>query len=159
MKYLLVVIALLLASNLNAQQAPNNFDTFIRVYDLHGKKISKGRIQSITNTTLYLKGKQVIPVDSIGMIKTKHSVGNDLLIGSVTGALIFSLFGMATSNPDALLLTHSKGEAATTGAMLGLLSGAAFGGITTLFKNSETYEIYEDQMKLKEFKERILLSK
>ncbi|HSI69816.1 MAG TPA: hypothetical protein VK941_06275, partial [Gillisia sp.] len=92
--------------------------TFIRVYDLHGKKISKGRIQSITNTTLYLKGKQEIPVDSIGMIKTKHSAGNDLLIGSVTGALIFSLFGMATSNPDALLLAHSKDEAATTGVML-----------------------------------------
>jgi len=47
----------------------------LRVYDLAGKKINKGHVTMVTDTSLQLEGKSApvsIPVRSIGFIKTKR---------------------------------------------------------------------------------------
>ena len=146
MKNLFFAIALVLSVNISAQVGPEKANVFVRVYDLQGKKISKGNILSISDTLLQLKGKREpmkIAARSIGLIKTKHSGGNNVLIGAVSGATFLAILGAAAYNPGSWVV----GSAA---------AGAAIGGITTLFKNSKSYKINGDELKWKEFKESII---
>ena len=158
MKNLFFVIALILGINISAQVGTEKTNVFVRVYDLQGKKISKGNIFSISDTLLQLKGKIEpikIAANSIGLIKTKHSGGKNVLIGAISGATFFAILGAATADPDALVLGYSAGEGAASGALLGGISGAAIGGITILFNNSATYIINGDELKWKAFSEMI----
>lgn len=159
MKNLFFAIALILSININAQEGTEKANVFVRVYDLQGKKISKGNILSISDTLLQLKGKREpmkITARSIGLIKTKHSGGNNVLIGAVSGATFLAILGAASADPDAMFLGYSTGEGAAMGVLLGAPTGAAIGGITTLFKNSKSYKINGDELKWKEFKETII---
>jgi len=156
MKNLILVITLILSSNVCAQNGLENTNVFVRVYDLQGKKISKGKILSISETSLQLnrKGESMnIPVESIGSIKTKRSAGNNVLFGAATGATTMAILGAATADPDAWIFGYTAGEGAAAGALLGGTAGAAIGGITILFKNSKSYEINGDKVKLKAFTE------
>ncbi len=156
MKNLILVITLILSINVCAQNGLENTNVFVRVYDLQGKKISKGKILSISETSLQLnrKGESMnIPVESIGSIKTKRSAGNNVLFGAATGATTMAILGAATADPDAWIFGYTAGEGAATGALLGGTAGAAIGGITILFKNSKSYEINGDKVKLKAFTE------
>ena len=155
MKNLIFAITLILGINVCAQNVYENTNVFVRVYDLQGKKISKGKILSISETSLQLnrKGESVkIPVISIGSIKTKHSAGNNVLVGAAIGATSMAILGAATADPDAWF-GYTAAEGATGGALFGGATGAAIGGITVLFKNSKSYEINGDKEKLKAFKE------
>lgn len=159
MKNLLFVIALLLSITINAQEVTKKANIFVRVYDLQNKKISKGNITSISETSLHLNrnGEYVkIPVNKIGSIKTKHSAGNNVLIGAAGGAIPMAILGAATADPDAMIFGYTAGEGAAAGALFGGTIGAAIGGITILFKNSKSYIINGDELKLKEFKELII---
>jgi hypothetical protein len=50
-------------------------------------------VLSVTDTSLSLKEKNVIfPVSTIGSIRTKHSAGNNILIGSVIGTTTLAIF-------------------------------------------------------------------
>ena len=159
MKTLIFVITLILSINVCAQNEFENTDVFVRVYDLQGKKIGKGKILSMSETSLQLnkKGNSLtIPVSDIGSIKTKHSGGNNVLIGAATGAAVMAVLGAATADPDACILGYTAGEGAAVGAILGGTAGAAIGGITILFKNSKSFEINGELEKLIAFKEMIL---
>jgi len=159
MKNLFFAIALILSIHISAQEGTEKANIFVRVYDLQGKKISKGNILSISDTSLQLKGKREpmkITVNSIGLIKTKQSAGNNVLIGALSGASFFGLLGAVTADPDALILGYSAGEGAAAGAFIGGTAGATIGGITALFKNSKSYKINGDELKWKEFKETII---
>lgn len=159
MKNLIFAITLILGINVCAQNGFENTNLFVRVYDLQGNKIGKGKILSISETSLQLnrKGESVkIPVSSIGSIKTKRSAGNNVLIGAVTGATTMAILGAATAEPDAWIFGYTAAEGATAGALGGALVGAAIGGITILFKNSKSYEINGDKAKWKAFKEMII---
>lgn len=134
---------------------------FVRVFDLDGKKISKGKIVAISETSLQLirdERSDVIPVSNIGSIKTKHSGGNNVLIGATIGAIPMAVFGYASADPDAEILAtnYTAGEGALQGVLLGGTLGAGIGGITTLFKNSKSYTINGDAEKWKIFKESII---
>ena len=145
MKVLAFVFAILFAHDLSAQKP-----IFIRVYDLKGNKIGKGHVLSVTDTSLRLKEKNVIiPVSAIGSIRTKHSAGNNILIGSVIGTTTMAILGAASGGGDNSYYT--SGEGAALGPLVGLPLGAALGGITVLFKNSKTYLINGDSTRWKEF--------
>jgi hypothetical protein len=159
MKSLIFVITLILSINVYAQNELENTNIFVRVYDLQGKKIGKGKILSISETSLqlYRKGESVkVMVDGIGSIKTKHSAGNNVLIGAATGATTMAILGAATADPDAWISGYTTREGAAAGALLGGTAGAAIGGITILFKNSKSYEINGYMEKWKVFKEMII---
>ena len=159
MKNLIFAITLILSINVYAQNEFENTNIFVRVYDLDGKKIGKGKILSISETSLqlYRKGESVkVKVNGIGSIKTKHSAGNNVLVGAATGATTMAILGAATAEPDAWILGYTAGEGAAIGAFLGGTVGAAIGGITILFKNSKSYEINGDIEKWKAFKEMII---
>ena len=144
MKILAIVFIVLLAHHASAQKP-----IFIRVYDLKGNKIGKGHVLSVTDTSLSLKEKNVIfRVSTIGSIRTKHSAGNNILIGSVIGTTTLAILGAASGGDNSYF---TSGEGAALGPVIGLPLGAAIGGITVLFKNSKTYIINGDSTRWKEF--------
>ena len=120
---------------------------FVRVYDLSGKKINKGHVLKVTDTSLQLKGKSapIISVRSIGSIKTKHSAGNNILIGSIVGASSMVILTLAGDQG------YTNGQEVGVGILLGLPLGAAIGSLTILFKNSKSYLIEGDATKWKAF--------
>ncbi|MBT8265499.1 MAG: hypothetical protein KJO41_07060 [Bacteroidia bacterium] len=159
MKNLIFLITLIFSINICAQNEFENIDIFVRVYNLQGKKIGKGKILSISETGIQLNRKGValtIPLDNIGSIKTKRSAGNNVLVGTATGGSIMTILGVATADPDAGIYGYTAGEGALAGFILGGTAGAAVGGITILFKNSKSYEINGDKARLKTFTEMIL---
>jgi len=148
MKIITLVLLILLSNNIYSQKS-----IFVRVYDLAGKKVNKGHVLNITDTSLQLEGKSPvdIPVDSIGSIKTKHSAGNNLLIGSIIGASSVAIIGAVTAEPEGAIVEYTAAEGAAAGALIGIPVGAAIGGLTILFKNSKTFLINGDVMKWKAF--------
>ncbi len=127
---------------------------FIRVYNLSGKKINKGHLLSVTDSTLLLEGKNsslIIPVTSIGFIKTNRSAGNNLLIGSLAGGATLAIAGAVSSNPDKTILSFTPAQGAATGAAIGLPVGAMIGALDMLFKHSKKYLINGDTIKWKLF--------
>ncbi|WP_223552282.1 hypothetical protein [Aestuariivivens sp. NBU2969] len=159
MKNLIFAITLILSINVCAQNEIENTNVFVRVYDFQGKKIGKGKILSISETSLqlYRKGESVkVMVNGIGSIKTKHSAGNNVLVGAATGATTMAILGAATADPDAWIFAYTAGEGAAVGALLGGTAGAVSGGISILFKNSKSYDINGDMEKWKAFKEMII---
>ena len=155
MKNLFFAIALILSINISAQKGTEKTNVFVRVYDLQGKKISKGNILSISDSLLQLKGKREpmkIATRSIGLIKTKHSGGNNVLKGAVIGATGLAILFAASAGEDT---PYDAAGGAAGGAFLGGFFGAAVGGVTILFKNSKSYIINGDELKWKEFKETI----
>jgi len=156
MKNLFFAIALILSINISAQKGTEKTNVFVRVYDLQGKKISKGNILSISDSLLQLKGKREpmkIATRSIGLIKTKHSGGNNVLKGAVIGATGLAILMAATAGEDTY---HDAAGGAAAGVFVGGIFGAAVGGVTSLFKNSKTYEINGDKEKWEAFKQMII---
>jgi len=154
----LLGVLLFIPLGLNAQRESNYNYMFVRVYNLEGKKINKGNVLVVTDTTLVIKGKrgyENIPVNSIGLIKTKHSEGHNVLMGAVVGGSTIAILGVATADPDAWIFGYSAGEGAAVGGVLGGTAGAAIGGITILFKNSKSFIINGDLSKWKAFQEGI----
>jgi hypothetical protein len=157
MKNLFLLIVLLLSIAISAQEMSKKKNVFVRVYDLHGNKISKGIILSISDSTLVLNGKKEsikIPANTIGLIKTKHSGGNNVLVGAASGATILGIVGIATADPNAWF-GYTAGEGAAAGVILGVIPGAVIGGITTVFKNAKSYKIGGDELKWAAFKKEI----
>ncbi len=158
MKTLIFAIVLIFSINIYAQGETDMGNIFVRVYNLQGQKISKGKVLSVTDNSLQIKGKRGpmnIDVGSIGLIKTKRSAGNNVLIGSVIGASAIAIYGASTAEPDAWILPYTAAEGAAMGAIVGLPLGAAVGGFTALFKNSKSYSIDGDLLKWKVFQEMI----
>ncbi len=167
MKNLILAITLILGINVCAQDEFVNSNVFVRVFDLQDKKIGKGKIFSFSGTALKLSrnGKPVeIPVSNIGTIRTKHSAGNNILIGAASGVVAGAILGSINPPTDssggtftsATSIGGSSGEEFTSGLIVGVISGTIIGGITILFKNSKSYEINGDKAKLKSFKEIII---
>ena len=156
-KSVMLILALLFSINVIAQKEVKKDYMFVRVYNLEGKKINKGIVFTVTDTTLQLKRNgrhENILFSNIGLIKTKHSEGHNVLMGSVIGASSMALIGAASADPDAFL-GWTAGEGAAAGGVIGGISGAAIGGITILFKNSKSYLINGDLSKWKAFQDMI----
>ena len=150
---------MILSFNTYAQEITEIDNLFVRVYNLQGQKISKGKVLAVTDKSLQIKGKKgTINLDlpGIGLIKTKRSAGNNILIGSAIGASLLAILGASSADPDnASFFSYNAGEGAAAGVIIGLPLGAAAGGLTTIFKNSKSYSIDGDLSKWKVFQEMI----
>ncbi|MBX9781595.1 MAG: hypothetical protein K2X26_14715 [Chitinophagaceae bacterium] len=127
--------------------------SFIRIYNKAGRKINKGTIVSVTDSSIALKRGSVIlniPATDIGYIKTKHSTGNNILVASSISAGVLAIFFAATAEPNKTP-SFNAGEGFALGVLAGAPLGTVIGGITTLFKNSKTFIINGDATKWKEF--------
>ena len=125
-----------------AQEVEVKNNNFIRVYDLKGKKIIKGKVVRVSDTLLKLKSNGKITsinFNNIGYIKTKRSAGHNILIGSAIGTATGAIFGAAT-DPYAWF-ADTTDQAAFLGGIYGAMTGAAVGGITVLLKKSKVFII------------------
>lgn len=152
-KIVVFVISLILCANVLAQNETTSHNVFVRVYNLQNKKIGKGKILAITDSSIQLiRNKKIkkISVVDIGVIKTKWSDGHNILIGTAVGATIIGIAVASDTNEDNAFFSVEGDILA--GAIFGGTAGATIGGITCLFKNSATYEINADMEKWKIFK-------
>jgi hypothetical protein len=162
MKYLIIAIILILSINVSAQNEVVDANIFIRIYNLQGKKIEKGKIKSISNTSieLYSKGKTIeVPLSKIGIIKTKRSAGNNVAKGALIGGVSLAVLGYSDGDDNSGLALFSATDKAAFGLVGGGILGAAIGGVTSIFKKSKLYIIDGNEMKLKDFKEAMLLER
>lgn len=125
---------------------------FVRIYDDTGKKINKGGLLTISNVGLRLEAKDSIvsiPVASIGEIRTKHTFGGKVLIGSLVGTSVG--LGIIAGDPETEVASpFSGGEriaAVTGGAVVGGLIGAGIG----LLQKRGKYRINGEASGLQEF--------
>jgi hypothetical protein len=156
MKNLLFAIAVLLCTTIYAQNEAAKNSLFIRVYNLEGDKMNKGKILSVNDTILQLQGKNGsvdIDIRTIGLIKTKRSAGNNLLLGSLIGLGTGAIFGAIANGGDNSWFTTE--EAAAGIGVIGAVFGTGIGGLSILSKNSKSYAIKGDASKWKVFEEMI----
>lgn len=128
--------------------------TFLRIYALTGNKIMKGHFAGTTDSSLLIykdSGTKAIPFSSIGYIKTKRSLGHNMVISAVVGAVPSAIIGAASGEPptndntfggilhDAV--TFTPGEAAAAGFFVGGIVGAGTGALITAFTKSTTFRI------------------
>ncbi|WP_445958070.1 hypothetical protein [Yeosuana sp.] len=154
-KSIVLLIVLIFSINMSAQNELKN-KVYFRVYNLDGMKINKGHIVFLSDSIINLQSNNKnyeINVRDIGFIKTKRSAGNNVLIGSASGAVLGAVLGASSADPNDWILPYTSGEGAVIFGVLGGLGGGAIGGITTLFKNSKTYIINGDPLKWKGFSE------
>jgi len=155
MKTILLCSILLIGINgeVNAQKTEKGL--FVRVYDLNGKKMGKGRVKSITDSTLVLRRSYEnfeFKVAHIGFIRTKRSFGNNAAIGSVIGAVALGVVGGSLRESDGYL-TFNSNQTAVIGGILGAGLGAGFGGLSGIFKKRTEFTINGSSDNLKLFRD------
>lgn len=127
-KGMLFIFLLLFSLSSYTQDNTQNVEEFVRVYNLDGKKIGKGNINFINDTIIKIrKGGRIesIKIKDIGIIKTKHSAGHNVLIGAAVGGGTLGVLGAATADPDDWVLGYSAPE--------GFAVGLVIGGATKIF--------------------------
>jgi hypothetical protein len=152
MKKAMLLFSILMSFNISAQDEINSQEIFVRVYDLKGKKIGKGKILSISDAELQLsRGAKTatFQINNIGSIRTKRSIGHNALLGMGGGIAIGAMFG----NIDDSLLGFSGTGGGFIFGTLGGLAGTIVGIITGIFKKSKKYIIGGDAEKIKAFME------
>ncbi len=158
MKNLFFTIGVLLCVTIYAQEGTIKNTLFVRIYNLEGDKMNKGKVLTVNDTIIQLlKNKETVNIDmiTIGLIKTKRSAGNNVLIGSLIGLTIGAIVGVASADPDALILGYSASEGGTGGGLVGAVLGSGLGAATIPLKNSKTYIINGDASRWKVFQEKI----
>lgn len=147
MKTLLVFALMFFTIHVHAQKKE-----FLRIYNYEGKKIIRGSKYLITDSTIvFNKKNKIISYSQVGFIKTKHSFGHNIWVGS--------LIGFATTGLIALLLPYDKYKNAfDRGTTVGLVAtfigapgGAVIGAGSTIFEKSKKFEINGNLEKWKEF--------
>jgi hypothetical protein len=163
MKKAILLFSMLMSINLSAQSEIITQKIFVRVYDLDGKKIGKGRVYAINDSLLVLnknaKKINIYPED-IGKIKTKRSGGHNFLVGASSGVLVGAILGSVNPPTDSSGGTFtwagdSAGDELAVGAIYGLLSGTIVGGISALFKNPKKFIIDGSPEKWNDFVQQI----
>ena len=128
MKYIITICAwLVLTLVANSQKT-----IFLRVFDETGKKIQKGFLRSVSDSSLTIQnGEKIteVPLSKISVIKVKRSFGHTVAVSSGIGAAGFSIFGAATADPDAWIYGYTAGEGAAAGFIFGVFAGATVGTI------------------------------
>lgn len=150
MKITTFLVLFIISFSVFAQEKYDISAIFVRVYDLQGKKIEKGKVFAVTDSLLHLSRKKEIvkiPVKTIGLIKTKHAAGYNVLLGTAIGATAMTAVFIGFDNP---YLPYQ------IGTFLGSTLGAAIGAISLLFKDPITFEINGSKSKLNTFEETII---
>lgn len=153
MKFLFFTLVLISCSLLYAQETKNKATPFIRVYNLNGEKIAKGRVSRITDTSLVVsRGEKPVNLElsKIGFIKTKRSAGNNILYGAAIGAGTGVILGLASGGESEF---WGKGEGAGGFGLFFMTVGSGIGAITAIFKKPKTFSIEGKHSNLKAFQE------
>lgn len=136
---------------------------FIRVFDSTGKRIDKGYITAITDSTVMLnsyKGHDTIAVRDIASIRTKHNPAHNIMIGiGIGGAtgLILGIAGTSSSKSSNTEFEPVSDEGVVLGSfVLGMSAGALVGGLSNSLKNYEYFVIKGDPAKWKVFQARVM---
>ena len=153
MKNLLIATLLLFFYQGYAQIDTKSIGKFIRVYDVDGHKIAKGKIVLTSENELQLSSSKIIKINQIGFIKTKHSGGHNVLVGALIGGGVLGTIGAASAEPDSGWFSYTAGEGAAAGGILGAFTGSAVGLFSIIFKEPKTYIVNGDEAKWKEFLE------
>jgi len=127
---------------------------FVRIYDSNGVKTQKGFVLSLTDTSLTLQNgsrNNTIQLKDIGLLKTKHSAGHDILVGSIVNSVFNAIIFSAFAKPQKFE-NWTVGNGILYGILTGSVSGALAGGLNALFKKSETFLIQGDLRKWQDFK-------
>lgn len=138
-----------------SQNETKNKKLFVRVFNFEGKKIGKGYVAKVADSTLELSRSNEylsISLKEISYIKTKRSTGSNALIGSIAGATTLGVLGAATADPDAWIFGYTAAEGASAFGLVGAIGGGAIGGLTSVFKNSKTFVIEGDKEKWELFR-------
>src|SRR3954462_15627732 len=128
MKKIYVLLCLLMLINTMGKT-----QKFIRIYDTRAHKIAKGNVvdSSCTDSFLVIKRDNFIdtlPVQKVSYIKTKHSFGHNILVGTAIAAPTLAIVGLIGNQPCSdCLFTTTNGEAAAGGFILGTAVGAVIG--------------------------------
>ena len=156
---IMLLIGITFITNGHAQKPTIETGMFVRVYNLEGKKISKGKLIEVSDTLLIIKSNgKFNNLDSkqIGYIKTKRSAGHNALMGAAIGATVTSIISVASINPDDGFIIDSTpnsfGEAMVVGVVGGGIVGSAIGAITIPLKNTNKFIINGDESNWKAFK-------
>lgn len=160
-KKVLIVTILFSISCLGfSQESVNRESLFIRVYSLEGKKIANAHLINIDNNGLYLEKKDSllqIPLAKIGKIKTKKSLGGNVLFGSIIGTTLG--LALIVGDPETSTSSVFSGEERVVAVAGGMVIGAVVGLGTGLLKNSKVYLINGSNERLQQFKEVLQVSK
>ncbi len=141
MKTIWILITLMLAlpvlDDLNAE----NKVLIVKVYNMDGVQLAKGKIDSVTQTDLYIKArssKYVFGMDEVGIITTIRPAYTHILIGMLAGAV---LLGIPISQS---LYIFSPGDIAWFGLLSGSVVGGSVGALTLIPRKPKTYQINGD---------------
>lgn len=136
--------------------ANSSKSTFIRVFDKKGKKIYKGYLEALSDTSFTLSGEKQsveIPVSRVGVIKLRHSIGHTILVTSVTTGIVLAIAFAATADPDALIVPITAGEGFVIGLLYGGIGGIPLGALIGGTRNRPVFLVNGNQsnwIKIKE---------
>ena len=138
MKTIIILLLLGIGSHSFAQKK-----TFVRVFDLKGKKISSGHVLAITDDGIILDKNPTpdsIAVAAIGTIETRRSIGHGTAVGALAGAATGTLLAAVsnstepeTNSSDWDIEIITPAETVLGGAVAGAILGAVTGTVISLF--------------------------
>ena len=150
--YALLVALVLILFVSQAQQK-----TFLRFYNLTGHKFQKGHFAGTTDSSVYVykdSSKIEIPISTIGYIKTKRSLGHNILAAAIPGAVGFAILGLVTGEPNQTTdnnitwgsvlhdaFTPTPAEGFEGGLIIGSVLGTATGSLITALSKRTTFKI------------------
>ncbi|WP_282123896.1 hypothetical protein [Algibacter mikhailovii] len=150
----ILMFSLFLNSNLSiAQKSETIKNMFVRVYDLEGNKIAKGRIAFINDSVIGLRHGEInlsFFMRNIGKIKTKKSGGNNVVKGALIGSGVGVLVAFATDTED--IYSDGDNGGIIVSAINGVFLGSVVGAASVALKDSETFRINGDFDQWKLFK-------
>ncbi|WP_420602187.1 hypothetical protein [Flagellimonas sp.] len=155
MRLTALAIVLFLSVNSFSQENSKSIGKFVRVFDLQGNKIAKGKIQSLSENELRIKTRKLsmkLPINNIGKIKMGRAGGTNVGIGAIAGALI----GIVDADDNGLF-GATQAENIAILSFSGAILGSAVGGLSTIFKKNKRFEINGDGEKWKAFVQAISL--
>lgn len=130
--------------------------TFVRVYDEVGKKIYRGFLHGLSDSSLTItdasKSRVEIPVTSVTTLRLRRSFGHTVLITSLIAGGTLAIMGAASADPDAWIFAYSAGEGAMMGLLTGVAMGAAAGSIVSGTRNRPVFKIDRNEENWKKVK-------
>jgi hypothetical protein len=118
--------------------------TFLRVYDVHGRKITKGFITGTTDTSVLIGDGDLInsiPAKKIGRIKTKRSIGHSILMTGLFIGTSSALLSLVATAGLSRVVSTPRGKAFVSGFFIGAGIGGALGGFWGAAKKINDFNI------------------
>lgn len=143
----ILLIAFFFSFALLAQESSKKPQKFVRVYNLEGKKIYKGRVVEVSDSHLTLsRGKEnkEINIEEVGYLKTRHSTGHNVLWGAAASSALFATAFAVESDPSAWIFGYSVTEGIVSGIVFGAPLGAGVGALSSLLKRQVRIDISGD---------------